>query len=107
MQRPSECNLLQNGKSYNITPPSHMFAAVSAHVLACCAAVGIDLQVDRLQLLRLVLKAPALLKANSSRVASHVQLLSGLGGLTPPDVCKVYTSWPVMASTSLELVKAR
>jgi len=64
-------------------------------------------QVDEQHILRLVKKAPVLLRRESSRVAACMQYLQEVSGLSSQQVFKLFLSWPLMATSSKELLATR
>lgn len=57
--------------------------------------------------MQLAAKAPSLLKLTPRRVTRGVTCLQQLTGLSPPAVFKTYLRWPLMATTTPELLERR
>jgi hypothetical protein len=65
------------------------------------------LQLGQSKTLELVRKAPTLLRSQPSRVAGLVGYLQQVSGMSAQQVLHVLLMWPVLATSSLQLVQQR
>lgn len=64
-------------------------------------------QVGQGKVLELARKAPTLLRSQPTRVAGLVGYLKQVSGMSAQQVLQVLMTWPMLATTSLELLQQR